>query len=105
MKHTIEHPLDIDMAKKVANKAFEAYAERFDKYNPTVDWTSDYTAEFGFEAKGVKIGGDLELREKAIDVEMDVPFIFKPFRKKAMDVVEGEIDKWIGKAKKGELDD
>lgn len=105
MKQTIKHPLDADMARKVAKKAFESYAQRFDKYNPTADWKSDTYAEFGFEAKGVKLEGNLELRDQAIDVEMDVPFIFKPFRKKALDVIEGEIEKWIEKAKNGEIDD
>lgn len=105
MKQTINHPLDIDMARKVAKKAFESYAERFEKYNPTAEWTSDTHANFGFEAKGVKLSGNLQLREKAIDVEMDVPFIFKPFRSKALDVIEREIDKWIAKARDGELDD
>ncbi len=105
MKQTIEHPLDTDKARKVAKKAFESYAERFAKYNPTAEWHTDHQADFGFEAKGVTLSGSLELREHAIDVEMDVPFIFKPFRKKALDVIQREINKWIEKAQAGELDD
>ncbi len=105
MKHTIEHPLPIDTAKKACEKAFESYAERFSKYNPTADWVTDHRAEVGFEAKGAKLGGTLELKEKAITLEMDVPFLFKPFRNKAMEVIEREIREWIGKAENGELDD
>ena len=105
MKHTIEHPLPIEMAKKATEKAFEAYAERFAKYNPTANWTSDNAADIGFEAKGVKLGGNLALRDGAIDLDMKVPLLFKPFRSKAIDIIEGEIRKWLEKAQNGELDE
>ena len=104
MKHTIEHHLPTDMAKKACVKAFESYAERFAKYQPTADWVSDDSANVGFEAKGVKLGGSVVLREGAVDLDMDVPFIFKPFRNKAMEVIEREIREWIGRAENGELD-
>ena len=35
---------------------------------------------------------------------MDVPFAFKLFQKKAVSVIDGEIQKWIERAKNGELD-
>lgn len=105
MKHTIEHSLPFDMAKKAAEKAFNAYAERFAKYNPTATWKDERSADVGFEAKGVKLGGAVTLRDGAIDLEMDVPFLFKPFRSKALEIIEGEIRNWIDKAQKGELDD
>lgn len=105
MKHTIEHSLPIELAKKATTKAFEAYAERFAKFKPTADWKTDYEASVGFEAKGVKLGGDLTLREGAVDLEMSVPFVFKPFRTRALEIIEAEIRKWIGKAESGELDD
>jgi hypothetical protein len=105
MKHTIEHSLPLDLAKKATEKAFESYAERFAKYNPTAEWTGDYTANVGFEAKGVKLGGAIALREGAVELEMDVPFLFKPFRSKAVDVIDDEIQKWLDRAKNGELDE
>lgn len=104
MKHTIKHDLDISLAKKACVKAFEAYSEKFAKYNPTANWKSETLAEIGFEAKGVKLGGTVDLRPKEIEVEMNVPFLFKPFQSKAVELVEGEITKWVGKAKNGDLD-
>jgi len=104
MKHTIKHDLDLALAKKACVKAFEAYSEKFEKYSPTAVWKSDTQAEIGFDAKGVKLGGTVGLRPKEIDVEMNVPFLFKPFQSKAIDLVEGEIRKWVEKAKNGELD-
>jgi hypothetical protein len=104
MKHTIKHPLSRDLAKRATEKAFEAYGERFSKYNPTATWSGDYSAQVGFEAKGVKLGGTIDIREGGIDLEMNVPFVFKPFRKKAVDIIESEIRNWIKKAEDGELD-
>lgn len=105
MKHSIKHHLSTDMAKKATSKAFEAYAERFSKYNPTATWKSEHAADVGFEAKGVKLGGAIALREGAVDIEMDVPFLFRPFQSKAVDIIEAEIRKWITKAENGELDE
>lgn len=105
MKHTINHELSDELAKKATEKAFESYAERFAKYNPTATWTTDSTAEVGFEAKGIKLGGTIELAPGAITLEMSVPFAFKIFQKKAVGIIEGEISDWIERAKNGELDE
>ncbi len=105
MKHSIKHSLPIETAKKATVKAIEAYAERFSKFNPTSDWTTEHAAKIGFEAKGVKLGGVLALREGEVELDMDVPFLFRPFQSKAVDIIDSEIRKWIEKAKNGELDD
>ena len=39
----------------------------------------------------------------AFVLDLSVPFILKPFEKKAASVLEDEISKWIGKAKAGEV--
>lgn len=103
MKKTIEHDLSMALAKKVTEKAFEAYALRFAKYHPTAKWTSKNVAHIGFEAKGVKLEGDLTLKKDAIELEMHVPLVFKPLRSKAMALIEEEINQWIAKAKEGEF--
>lgn len=105
MKHVIKHDLSIDLARKAMKKAFEMYVAKFEKYNPTANWTSENQVKIGFEAKGVKIQGDVDLRPNEIEVDMSVPFLLKPFQGKAIDVVDKEIKEWIGKAKNGELDD
>lgn len=104
MKHTIKHDLNMDLAKKACVKAFEAYSEKFEKYNPTANWKTDTEVDIGFEAKGVKLGGTVGLRPHEIDVEMNVPFLFRPFQSKAVELVKSEISKWVEKAKNGELD-
>lgn len=105
MKHVIKHDLEIEMARKAMKKAFEAYVAKFEKYKPTASWKDENNVQIGFEAKGIKLGGDVSLRPNEIEVDMTVPFLMKPFQNKAIEVVEGEINEWIGRAKAGELDD
>ncbi|MEM9073949.1 MAG: polyhydroxyalkanoic acid system family protein [Myxococcota bacterium] len=103
MKHSVKHDLDHATAKKVTERAFESYAERFSDYSPTAEWKGDSLCEVGFTVKGVKLTGLLEIQEREILMDLDVPFIFRPFKKKALDVIEREVETWIEKAKSGEL--
>jgi hypothetical protein len=105
MKHAIKHDLERETARKALRKAFESYKERFAKYDPTADWVNDDKANIGFSAKGMKLDGTVELTDDAVLMELDVPFILKPFKGKALGIIEEEIQKWVQKAKEGELDD
>jgi hypothetical protein len=103
MKHSVSHDLGKDQALKVTQAAWKSYSERFAKYHPTCTWTSQYHAEIGFTAKGIKLKGELDVGERAIELDLDVPFLLKPFKSMALDVVEQEIKVWIAKSKAGEI--
>ena len=103
MKHVVPHGLGFDKAKKVADAAFEAYRARFPQYKPTAKWVNDRRAEITFSVKGLTLDGALEVDEKNIEMDLDVPFILKPFKGKAISVIEEEIQNWIKKAKAGEI--
>jgi Putative polyhydroxyalkanoic acid system protein (PHA_gran_rgn) len=103
MKQVIQHELDTAMAKRVADHAFADYQQRYPDYQPTLRWVSDQRADIAFNAKGVKLGGSLTLAPKSIALELDVPFLFRPFQKKALDVIEREVRIWLDKARAGEL--
>ena len=104
MQHTVEHGLDLETAKRATNKAFETYAERFSDYNPEYSWSSDRKAKVSFSAKGVSVEGDVEIKEHAIEFDLDVPFLLKAFKGKAVSVIEDEIQKWVDRAESGDLD-
>jgi len=59
--------------------------------------------DIAFSAKGIKLKGTLEILPKAIEMDLDVPFLLKPFKKKAISVIDEETKKWIAKAKAGEI--
>jgi hypothetical protein len=103
MKHSVPHDLGKDMAKKAAVAAFAAYSERFAKYNPTAEWKTDDHADISFAAKGMTLRGSLEVRPSSIDIDMDVPFLLRPFKRVAEEAIEREITRWVDKAKRGEL--
>lgn len=105
MKHAVKHSLDQATARKAADKAFEAYSVEYAKYSPTADWTSDTHCDVTFTVKGITLNGALDLKPGEIDMDLDVPFWARPFKGKALALVEREIRTWVGKAERGELDE
>ena len=41
----------------------------------------------------------------SVDMELDVPFLFRPFKGVAMRIVQAEIEQWLVRAKAGEFND
>ena len=103
MKHTVPHDLGLEQAKKVAQAALDAYSAKFPEYSPETKWVSDTKVQLSFKVKGVSLSGGVEVSATTIDLELNVPFLLKPFQGKAVEVIEREIQKWIGKAKEGKL--
>ena len=101
MKHIIEHQLGVEKARTVLESALTSYKEKFAKYNPSASWTSPTRAKIGFSIKGVGIDGTLDVLERQIELDLDVPFLLRPFRGKAIEVIEREVKKWIAKAEAG----
>jgi hypothetical protein len=103
MKHTVAHDLGREKAKKVAEAAWNSYSARFSNYAPTCQWESENKANIGFNVKGVSLKGSLEVSASDIALDLDVPFLLRPFKGQALKVIEDEIRQWIGKAKAGEI--
>jgi hypothetical protein len=103
MKHTVAHDLGRAQAKRVAEAAWNSYSARFSNYSPTCDWTTEYAAKIGFNVKGVSLHGAIDVGEKDIGLDLDVPFLLRPFKGQALKVIEEEIHQWIAKSKAGQL--
>jgi hypothetical protein len=103
MKHSVPHDLGKDAAKRAAVAAFDSYKQRFAQYKPTTSWTSDDHADISFSAKGITLKGQLDVTPTSIDMDLDVPFLLRPFKDKALGAVDQEIISWIAKAKRGEI--
>lgn len=103
MKHSVSHSLGQATARTVARSAIDSYSARFSEYNPTVQWKNDDEAAIGFSVKGVSLKGAVTITDKSFDLELDVPFLLKPFQGKAIGIIENEIKEWMGKAQRGEL--
>ena len=103
MKHSVPHDLGKEKALTVTQAAWKSYSERFSQYHPTCTWPSPYRAKIGFTAKGISLKGDIEVKDNSVDLELDVPFLLRPFKNMALGVIEEEIQAWIVKAKAGQI--
>jgi hypothetical protein len=103
MKHSVAHDLGLERARKVTDSAFASYKAKLMKYHPETRWVSERRAEITFSVKGIKLKGAVEVSPSAIEMELDVPLLFRPFRGVAMGIVEQEIREWVERAKAGEV--
>ena len=103
MKHAVPHDLGQDKATQVARAAFASYERKFAEYKPRSNWVNDRRAAISFTVKGMTLTGSMEVNERSIDMDLEVPFIFRIFKGKAMSLIESEIREWIAKAKAGEI--
>jgi len=103
MKHVVSHGLGFETARKVADHAMDAYKARFPQYKPNARWLDEKRAEITFSVKGMSLNGSIEVNDKDIELELEVPFLLKPFKGKALAVIEEEIKEWVAKAKSGEV--
>jgi hypothetical protein len=103
MKHEIPHDLDLALAKTVTTRAFESYRARFAEYAPKLQWIADRDARIEFTIKGLKLQGSIGVRPRSIDLDLDVPLVFRLFKNKAIEVIDKEVRVWIAKAKSGQL--
>lgn len=103
VKHDIRHDLELNLAKLAARKAVEAYGERFADYDFHSRWIDETKVELSFAVAGKRLDGNILVRTDALALSLDVPFVFRVFKNKAIDIIEREAKKWIAKAKAGEL--
>jgi hypothetical protein len=101
--HTVPHKVGRELAKKATVAAMDSYATKYGAYSPITTWTGDYTATVAFSVKGLSMDGKIEVRDKEIALELDVPFLLRPFRAKALSIIEREIGVWMDRAKAGEF--
>lgn len=99
MKHSVAHDLGQERAKTVAESALATYSQKYANYSPQVTWKGPNKADISFKVKGMALSGSLEVLDRSIDLDIDVPFLLRPFKSQALGVIEGEIKEWIKKAK------
>lgn len=102
MIHEVAHGLSREAARRVARQAFAAYAERFAAYSPSATWRDEDHAEVAFSARGLTLRGRLEVGDRTLRLELEVPLLLRPFRERALAVVEREIRAWVERAGRSE---
>jgi hypothetical protein len=104
MKYVAKHGLnDRTRARTVVEKAYDAYKVKLADHNPTLKWRGDCEADLGFSVMGKTIAVQISVSDEEVRVEGDMPWMFRPFQGKIEKVLGSEIEKWIAKAKAGEI--
>ncbi len=98
MKHRVPHQLEEKRAKKMIRQAFETYAEHYAEYSIETDWVDEETARVGFEVTGRRVDGEVRVRDGAFEVDFDLPWVFRPFKKKIAQTLDREFERWIESA-------
>lgn len=103
MQQSIAHDLGEKKARQAISAAHRYYARRYAKYKPRMRWQSRNRAALTFVATGMTVSATADVKPASIDVDVEVPLLLRPFRKKALAIVEREIRSWIARAKTGDL--
>lgn len=99
MRHAISHDLGLELACQTARAACDHYTVRFAHYHPVVQWRSPRQAQVAFAAKGVKLSGELEVTERELVLELQVPLLLRPLQKRAVEIIEREFRGWLERAR------
>lgn len=102
MKHSVPHDLSHALAREATHHALESYRARFSEYKPQGRWITEDKAEISFSVVGSTLKGLVEVLPDRVELELDVPLMFRPFRGKALQIIEDEIKEWIRKARAGQ---
>jgi hypothetical protein len=101
MKHILQTNLDLVTSKQIADRALGHYQQRLAKYQPTVHWLDYQHAEVHFRAKGINVTGKIEIRPGEVEIDLDVPFVFRIFRGAAIRILDEELRKLIAEHEAG----
>lgn len=104
MKYSVQHGLaDRSRVRVVVEKAYVAYEQRLSDYRPRISWESEDRATIGFTVMSQSIDALVEFDDEELRIDGKVPFLFKPFQKKIETVLGNEMEKWLTKARAGEI--
>jgi hypothetical protein len=104
MKYSVQHGLpDRSKVRVVVEKAYVAYQERLSDYKPQIEWLTEDRATIGFSVMSQSIKASVEFDDEELRIDGKVPFLFKPFEKKIQGVLGNEMEKWLVKARNGEI--
>lgn len=104
MKYSVQHGLpDRSRVRTVVEKAYVAYEQRLSDYKPKMQWESEHRATIGFTVMSQSITAEVEFDDEELRIDGKVPFLFKPFQKKIEAVLGNEMNKWLEKARNGEI--
>jgi len=104
MKYSVKHGLpNRKQVRTCVGRAYESYEVRLSEYKPALRWEAEDRATISFTVMSQTIKAAVHFDEEELHIDGKVPFLFKPFEKKIEGVLSSEMEKWLAKARAGEL--
>lgn len=101
--HTLRHDVTHEQARAAIRTALEVYCRKFPQFDPKTSWLNENRAQTEFRFKRITFLAEVEVLPDRLEMGMDVPLMFWPLRNRALAMLESEINKWLARAKAGEL--
>jgi len=102
VKHLVPHPLNQADGKRALEAAWSHYAGRYPKHSPSLQWLSPEQARVGFHAMGMDLSGSVRVLDRALELDLDVPFVLRPFVGRAKHAIEREVARWAQQFQRGD---
>jgi hypothetical protein len=83
-------------AKRAIETAFGEYSKRYSGFAPQLQWLEPELAQVGFQALGRKIVAQVRVLDRALEIDMDVPLLVRPFVGRATAAIDREVARWVG---------
>lgn len=97
-RHVFSHSLDDAGARALIEEAFAHYAGRYPVAKLTLTWQSSTQADLQGVARGLKLRAKIELLVGQCVLDVDVPFVLRPFQDVAQRAIEREVKRWLERA-------
>lgn len=98
MKHTVDHPLEAEKARQLLERALNTYVEDYAQYSMETGWKDEATAQVGFQVTGTRVDGEIKVCEGRYEIDLDLPWVLRPFKKEIVKSIDREFARWISSA-------
>lgn len=98
MKHSVHHQLETAQAKEVLDRALDTYRAHYADHGVETAWVDERTAVVGFELTGSKVDGRITVCEGCYDIDLQLPWMLRPFGKRIAQTFEHEFQRWLDRA-------
>lgn len=95
MQMSVAHALTAAETRSRVDRATGEYGTRHPHAAISVVWKDETHAAVSFTVRGKTIAVAMTLQDKRIEIEADVPLLFRPFEGMIRSRVETEAAKWL----------
>ena len=98
MKHSVQHPLEPAKARELLDRALDTYRAHYAEHSVETCWVDDDTATVDFEVTGKKVGASSKVCSDSYDIDLKLPWMLRPFKRRIAQSFETELQRWIAHA-------